>query len=199
MLDAYTILGLKKGASKDAIRKAYRKLAFEYHPDKNPSPEAKQQFINITEAYDALMEGKAFRAGQRFTAQKAPKAKSREELRREKMMRYYEIWQAQFRKIRAFYNGTDRESLRRRFYGEVYFYYAAAILLMIASLAWPLTTGNPKLVAITFGLGIGVGLRILFYASRKKAAADMIFGQEEHYSFNELNSFFATGKWEKFR
>ncbi len=197
MQNAYSILGLPQGASKDAIRKAYRKLAFEYHPDKNPSPEAKQQFIRITEAYDALMEGKTFRASQSSTTQKAPKAKSREELRREKMMRFYEIRQAQFRKIRAFYNGADREKLRRRFYGEVYFYYAAAILLMIASLAWPLTTGKPKLIAITFGLGIGVGLRILFYASRKRAVADMIFGNEEHYSFNELNSFFATGKWEK--
>jgi hypothetical protein len=197
MQDAYSILGLSKGASKDTIRKAYRKLAFEYHPDKNPSPEAKQQFIRITEAYDALMEGKTFRAGRSSTVQKEPKVKSREELRREKMMRYYEARQAQFRKVRAFYNGPDRETHRRRFYGEVYFYYAAAGLLMVLSLAWPIATGKPKLVAIVFGLGVGVALRIIFYASRKKGVADMIFGQEEHYSFNELNSFFSAGNWEK--
>src|SRR6476620_595305 len=57
-MNYHSILGIKQGASKDEIRKAYRTLAKQYHPDKNPSASAKQKFIEITEAYDALMSGR---------------------------------------------------------------------------------------------------------------------------------------------
>lgn len=55
MPDYYKILGLPPDSSVDEIKKAYRKLARQYHPDINPSPEAKDHFILITEAYDFLM------------------------------------------------------------------------------------------------------------------------------------------------
>lgn len=60
MTDYYAVLGLPKSASKADIRNAYRRLAMQWHPDKNPTPEAQQKFIAITEAYDALMSGKTF-------------------------------------------------------------------------------------------------------------------------------------------
>lgn len=50
----YKRLGLLPGADKTAIRKAYRKLAMRYHPDKNPSISAQAKFIAITEAYEIL-------------------------------------------------------------------------------------------------------------------------------------------------
>lgn len=50
----YRILGLQPGADQAAVRKAFRKLAMRYHPDKNPTPSAKVKFIAITEAYEIL-------------------------------------------------------------------------------------------------------------------------------------------------
>ena len=52
--DLYEILGITKNASEKDIKKAYRKLAFEYHPDKNTSDEARKIFTEIGEAYDIL-------------------------------------------------------------------------------------------------------------------------------------------------
>jgi hypothetical protein len=55
LTDYYEILGLKAGVSIDEIKKAYRKKARLYHPDINPSPDAKDMFICITEAYEFLV------------------------------------------------------------------------------------------------------------------------------------------------
>lgn len=55
--DYYSILGIEKNASEEEIKKAYRKLAVQYHPDKNPdNKEAEQKFREITEAYETLKE-----------------------------------------------------------------------------------------------------------------------------------------------
>jgi hypothetical protein len=53
--DYYEILGLPVNSSVDEIKQAYRKKARLYHPDINPSPDAKDLFINITEAYEFLI------------------------------------------------------------------------------------------------------------------------------------------------
>lgn len=47
--DLYGILGVTKGANKDDIKKAYFKLAKQYHPDVNKTPEAKEKFAQINE------------------------------------------------------------------------------------------------------------------------------------------------------
>src|SRR5690606_32760511 len=55
----YTILGVKEDASQDEIKKAYRKLAVKYHPDKNKgNKEAEEKFKKISEAYDVLGDPK---------------------------------------------------------------------------------------------------------------------------------------------
>ncbi len=50
----YSMLNIAPGASAKEIKLAYRKLAFEYHPDRNTDPDSEEKFKDITEAYEIL-------------------------------------------------------------------------------------------------------------------------------------------------
>ena len=54
--DYYEILGLTRTASDEEVRKAFRKLALEYHPDRNRSPDATERFKEVNEAYQVLTD-----------------------------------------------------------------------------------------------------------------------------------------------
>jgi molecular chaperone DnaJ len=65
--DYYEVLGVQKNASKDDIKKAYRKLALQYHPDKNPGDkEAEAKFKEAAEAFNVLVDDKKKAAYDQF-------------------------------------------------------------------------------------------------------------------------------------
>lgn len=65
--DYYEVLGAERGASADELKKAYRKLAMQYHPDRNPdNPDAADKFKELNEAYDVLKDEQKRAAYDRF-------------------------------------------------------------------------------------------------------------------------------------
>src|SRR5687767_13392047 len=61
--DYYEVLGINRDASEDDIKKAYRKLAMKFHPDRNPdSKESEEKFKEAKEAYEVLSEAEKRRA-----------------------------------------------------------------------------------------------------------------------------------------
>ncbi|MDD2984061.1 MAG: J domain-containing protein [Crocinitomicaceae bacterium] len=60
----YEVFGLTETATKLEVKRQYRKLAMKFHPDKNPDPKANQLFLDLTEAYQILMDDSAARPTQ---------------------------------------------------------------------------------------------------------------------------------------
>ena len=54
--DYYEVLGVERGDSPDDIKKAFRKLAFQYHPDRNKEADAEERFKEVSEAYAVLSD-----------------------------------------------------------------------------------------------------------------------------------------------
>lgn len=79
--DYYKILGLNKSSSADEIKKAYRKLALKYHPDRNPdNKEAEERFKKISEAYAVLSDSEKKKQYDTFGSQAFSQKFSQEDI-----------------------------------------------------------------------------------------------------------------------
>eukprot|EP00854_Cymbomonas_tetramitiformis_P014093 gene14093-16666_t len=54
--DPYNVLGVSRDATDDQIKKAHKKMALKYHPDKNPDDKAKDKFVEVQQAYEVLSD-----------------------------------------------------------------------------------------------------------------------------------------------
>ncbi len=73
---AYEVLGADVGADQDEVKRAFRKLAFKYHPDLNSSPAAHEKFMNVQKAYEIIIT--AEKTFSDLEEPKTPKWKSRD-------------------------------------------------------------------------------------------------------------------------
>ena len=104
----FDILGIEPTENRAQIKRAYRRLAFQFHPDYNDSPEAEAEFVKIHEAYEIVTGIRAANARRR---NQATAAKTEEELFREKM----EYARAQYNRM------NERDKARDEAYFKKYF------------------------------------------------------------------------------
>jgi hypothetical protein len=97
----YRVLGIAPTKDKDTIKKAYRKLAMQYHPDKNPSDDAQSMFIEITEAYE-ILTGLQNKVGVKVTGKSAEQA--RQDKVRQAKERYQKMQDTEKEKDAKYYN-----------------------------------------------------------------------------------------------
>ena len=134
---AYEVLGLEVGADRDEVKRAFRKLAFKYHPDLNASPKAHEMFLNVQKAYEIIITAeKTFAEGEEAPA---PKRKSRDR-DKQKITR-----QEAIRKARETSQRLDRLQLQKEARHFAHFkktiYYPWTIAMVHVSLLFFLLIG----------------------------------------------------------
>ena len=185
----YAVLGLPVRSSKSAVKKAYRRLAMQWHPDRNKASNAQQKFMQITKAYDVIMSGKlpfkplVVRPKRKKTAeekwgnvQHPPKNhkdfKEWYKVKKNKRERYttltYDAFveQIDFEKKNLFFFGGFFSAI-----GGIVLFVALIMLISIIGVENKyksmLLVGNVFIVSIIF-VAIGLILRRYFYSTTKK-------------------------------
>lgn len=117
---AYEVLELKVGASQADIKKAYRRLAFKYHPDLNPSSKAKEKFLHIQKAYEILVTAERTFAEAREQANKTgpvqPRGRDRTKIPREEAIRMAREKAKRYEKLRVQREAVQFARFKRSLY-----------------------------------------------------------------------------------
>jgi hypothetical protein len=165
--ESYKILGLTPGASEKQIKGAYRKLALRYHPDRNPSREAKQKFEEATEAYHLLMDIKEQPPGESSSREEWVASevvrRERERMRRQARARREKIRQQEdyFKKP----EWHDPILLLKYFFHLLAILFAAAAILL--PVLYAILVDPASLAGGTFFIIVGIFLLVYIYQHRK--------------------------------
>ncbi len=144
MSSYHDILGVPRGAGKEQVKRAFRKKAMQYHPDKNNAPGAKDMFIKVNEAYEALIEGRA------MPRQRARRTKTRQEMQEEirrkakAQAKYYaKMRYEEFRKeCKAFRKSVFYYPAMFLYYSVYVFIISIAVVMLLGMLAGVLSEGK---------------------------------------------------------
>lgn len=198
MDEYYRILGLPVNADAAQIKKAYRQLAMQYHPDINPSANAQEKFITITEAYEILLGIRKVKRGTLYnTSTNARPAytydpqKHRERFARERAnrMRYTYTRERARRRAQMQYEEFVRNN--DTFQHSWYFWPIQILVFMIAIIGMAFgcfLIASPFLVGYYFHLKgsnwwfgslcfplIAAGIQVIYQSIRLKKEAEPYF------------------------
>lgn len=196
MSDSYSILGVSRSASKEEIKKAYRQLAMKWHPDHNTSPEAKQKFIQIHDAYERLMSGRPQYAYKSFTTKKPTHArpKTSREMDEERFARVRERVRqhavqrrAQFGELRKkFRDAPDASQQKRKLLWDAYTDLSVVIILLIVVISVGILIQDAKLPVLLGAFGLRATFPYLVLGMKKIERIQLIYSNKENYTIEEL-------------
>ncbi|MDX1350271.1 MAG: J domain-containing protein [Putridiphycobacter sp.] len=126
----FKLLGIAPTTDKAAIKRAFRKKAFQYHPDRNKLPSAHEKFIKLSEAYEALTEPSRVKRAEGFSAQKTPEEVLAERIRAARE-RYQKAKKKEARDELAYF-----EMLTTGFKGALFKVFS--IIALIVAVVWVL-------------------------------------------------------------
>lgn len=174
----YRIMGLRPGASVEEIKKAYRRLALRYHPDRNP--QSAERFLQIAEAYEALMEMKRRESqGYQRKSSGTPEAMAFQEL----MQRLAEKRaQERLRKFAARKRRQQEEEEARSYRQGIYVIGGLALTVLLGFLgsAWWRDYKVSQAPVDTYAKVVNIGANRVFYrlegAPREKEYSQYVWG-----------------------
>lgn len=131
MADYYALLGLSEDASEEEVRKAYRRLAKQLHPDVNPSKDANARFVLIQQAYEALIDQeKRFKYDQKTKTTTDPFIYYKQKLEALKARREEE----DRKRYQEFLKTRDKIKGSKFYYPYKISFYFGALILMVLSI-----------------------------------------------------------------
>lgn len=154
----YETLNISPSASRSEIKSAYRRLAKLYHPDVSDDPQAREKFIAITEAYEALVEDNFHYTPSNTDYSWQENTVSEEDLRKQRAREYAKMQYEEFiRNNTAFKNSWYYQPARLFIRISVGMAYALATLFMLSIIFWIIGLGLVGLFPgiIFFMIGFG--------------------------------------------